>query len=281
MASMKHLKNVHTSKVNRNISCKRPTVDRQPGVCVYSGQKMEGYRLPKSINRKIGRAMHDFGMLEDGDRVVVAVSGGIDSMVTAWLLQSWKKKAPIDYELMAVHIDNGFGQPNSPVSGPVELIQQQLDYFSIPLVILAALPEDAGIEKTCFICARNRRKQLFDFVRLHGGTKLALGHHKDDLIETFFINVLYGGNISTMVPRQELFSGKLSIIRPLAYIEKKDIKSIADRTGIIPVKNLCPLAGDTRRDKLRDILDDIYNEIPDAKGSIFSALGNVRDGYML
>ena len=281
MASMKHLKNVHTCKVNRNISCKRPTVDKAAGRLHYSGQEMDKYRLSKSLNRKIGKAMHDFGMLEDGDKVVVAVSGGIDSMVTAWLLQSWKKKAPIDYELVAVHVDNGFGQPKTAASGPVEMIQQQMDCFSIPLAILAALPEDAGSEKTCFVCARNRRKQLFDFVRLHGGTKLALGHHKDDLIETFFINVLYGGNISTMVPRQELFRGRLSIIRPLAYLEKNDIKSIADRAGIVPVKNLCPLAGDTRRDKLRDILNTIYNEIPDAKGSIFSALGNVRDGYML
>jgi tRNA 2-thiocytidine biosynthesis protein TtcA len=101
------------------------------------------------------------------------------------------------------------------------------------------------------------------------------------LIETFFLNVLYSGNISTMLPRQDLFGGKLSLIRILAYLEKNDVITIGDSLGLGPVENLCPLADDTRRDSIRSLLDRVYREIPDAKGSVFSALGNIREGYML
>jgi len=116
--------------------------------------------------------------------------------------------------------------------------------------------------------------------REEGFNKIAFGHHKDDLVETLFINMLYSGNISTMVPRQDLFDGKLSLIRPLAYLEKKDILEMAEVIGLEPVDNLCPLSGDTRRDKVREMLDTIYDLEPGAKSSIFSAMSNVRSDYL-
>jgi len=242
---------------------------------------MKNSPVPKHINRKIGQALHDFGMLSDGDKVLVAVSGGVDSLVNAWVLQMWRHKAPISYDLEAVYVDNGFGGPERAGPAPAERIREQLARFSIPLTVLDAWPVKEGQERSCYICARNRRTQLFDYARRRGCKKLALGHHKDDLIETFFINVLYSGNISTMVPRQDLFGGSFSIIRVLAYIEKSDVVAIAEKAGLCPVENLCPLSGDTQRDKVRAMLGRICQEIPDAKSSVFSALGNVRDGYML
>ncbi len=237
--------------------------------------------LPKQINRKIGQALHDFAMLSDGDRVLVAVSGGVDSLVNAWVLQMWRRKAPIDYDLEAVYVDNGFRGDNLGEPDPAVCIREQLDRFSIPLTVVDAWPDREGEERSCYICARNRRTQLFDLARRKGCRKLSFGHHKDDLLETFLINILYSGNISTMVPRQDLFGGNLSIIRVLAYIEKNDIISIAETVGIRAVKNFCPLSGNTRRDRVRALLDTIDQEIPGAKNSLFSALGNVRSDYLL
>lgn len=242
---------------------------------------MREIKLPKAINRKIGQAMHDFGMLEDGDSVTIAVSGGIDSLVTAWVLQMWRKKAPVEYRITAVHVDHSFRDSSLSGSPPAKGIQKQMDRFSIPFAVLDSW-QSVDVETfNCYTCARSRRTQLFDFARRTGASKLAFGHHKDDLIETFFINILYSGNISTMLPRQDLFDGKLGIIRPLAYLEKNDVETLARLAQIRPVKNLCPLAGETRRDKLRVTLKSLYAEIPGAKESVFSALGNVKADYLL
>ena len=236
--------------------------------------------LPRQVNRRIGRAMHDYAMLSDGDRVLVAVSGGGDSMVLAWLLRMWQEKAPISYVLHAVNIDGGFWSPEQVSARPAETIGAQMEIFGVDFSVEKG--RVSGQERlSCFSCARQRRNQLFDLAREGGYTKIALGHHKDDLVETLFLNMLYSGNISTMVPRQDLFGGKLSLIRPLAYLEKSEIRGIADKLGIRPVDNLCPLAGDTRREEVRRILADIYRDVPGAKSSIFASLANIRHDYIL
>jgi len=224
--------------------------------------------------------MHDYSMLDDGDRVMVGVSGGIDSLTLAWVLKMWQKKAPIRYELVAQIIDYGFWRQHEGMAGPEISIGRQLEKFSIDYTIDQAWQiEDE--ERTCFQCARNRRSQLFDLARQRGFNKIAFGHHKDDLIETFFINILYSGNISTMLPRQKLFDGDLSIIRPLAYIEKKDVVEIASSITVKPVANLCQLADNTRREKVREMLTYLYEKEPGGKNSIFASLANVRQEYML
>jgi tRNA 2-thiocytidine biosynthesis protein TtcA len=237
--------------------------------------------LPAKMNKKIGRAMHDWRMLSDGDKVLVAVSGGVDSLVTAWVLKMWQAKAPIKYTVEAVYVDNGFWSPESEGESPAVRIAEHMQLFSIPFSVVEGWPLGAGEERNCFTCSRNRRTQLFELARQRGCRKLALGHHKDDLVETFFINALYSGNISTMLPRQDLFGGTLSLIRVLSYVEKNDIIALSEIIGCKPIANLCPLAGDTRRETVRDILDHVYQKIPEAKSSLFSALGNVREGYML
>lgn len=240
---------------------------------------MELSLLPSKYNRKIGRAMADYQMLADADRVLVAVSGGVDSLVAAWVLQNWRAKAPIDYEIEAVYVDNGFWTPAHGGSPPAERIGQQLERFGLPYFSVEGWKVEG--DRTCFICARNRRSQLFELARQKGFNKLALGHHKDDLIETFMINALYSGNISTMVPRQNLFEGRLSLIRVLAYLDKSEIVEISRLVDLEPVDSYCPIGDDSRRETVRSLLTHISKEIPDARNSIFSALGNVRDGYML
>lgn len=245
-------------------------------------------QVPPRINRLVGQAMHDYAMLADGDRILVAVSGGVDSLVLALLLHVWQKKAPIRYELLPAHVCMD-GTPENP--GPSALaITKELAKSGLGLELLAALrpgPDSAAdgsrehAAATCFACARNRRNSLFRAARHLGCNKVALGHHQDDVIETFLLNLTCAGNISTMGPKQRLFRGQLTLIRPLAYVEKADIAALAAMNRLQPVASSCPLAGRTRRETMHNLAFEIYRRVPGAKGQIFAALGNVRADYLL
>jgi len=242
---------------------------------------MQGnFKLSPRLNRKIGQALYDYSMLADGDRVMVGVSGGTDSLTLAWVLRMWQEKAPIHFDVVGQIIDYGFWRQHEGMAGPEVTIGAQLEKFSINYAIDEAW-KIGDESRTCFQCARDRRSQLFQLARERGFNKIAFGHHKDDIIETFFLNILYSGNISTMLPKQKLFNGSLSIIRPLAYIEKKEVIDIATSLNVSSVAGLCLLADKTRREKVRELLDHLYREVAGGKSSIFAALANVRQEYML
>ncbi len=224
--------------------------------------------------------MHDYSMFSAGDNVLVAISGGVDSFVLSGVLSIWQKKAPIHFDLTAIYIDHGYWRRDVAMEAPAATIGRQLLPFGLTLEV-AAERNISEETRTCFLCARNRRSQLFDLARERGYNKIALGHHKDDLIETFFLNAIYSGNISTMLPRQDLFGGTLAIVRPMAYLEKTEVEQIAGDLQLTPVKNLCSLSEDTRREKVRSMLQRLYEDEPKAKSSVFAALSNVRREYLL
>jgi tRNA 2-thiocytidine biosynthesis protein TtcA len=237
--------------------------------------------LKKSVNHRVGLALHTYEMLTDGDRLMLAVSGGIDSLVLVWLLKFWRRKAPIDYDLLAVHLDMGFGDKEAG------LVATQLDRLGLPYLIektdFGRRAQEAEEGRSgCYHCARQRRSRLFELAREKGCNKLAMGHHQEDIIETFFLNLLWAGNLSTMVPKQELFGGRLALIRPMAYLEKSEILEIGASLGIEPVANPCPLAEKSKRMQTRALLEEsIYPLDPAAKATIFNALANLRPDYLL
>jgi len=219
-------------------------------------------------------------MLKDGDKVLVAVSGGVDSLALAWVLSLWEKKAPIHYDLMAVHLDMGFdGDSHQKVEKEIQKIDVPYKIERTSIGIDAYKKSDR--ESGCFNCAKQRRKLLFDIARAGNFSKIALGHHKDDIIETFFLNIFYSGNISTMVPKQVLFNGDLALIRPFAFLEKTHVIEIANAAGIIPVKNPCPMADQSKREDMRTFLATLFEQNPSFKSNVFASLSNVRSDYLL
>ncbi len=235
--------------------------------------------LPKLVNKLVGRALHRYQMLQDGDRVAVALSGGSDSLVLLWALQEWQKKAPIRYELVVIHLDMGFPGHDWP---KVEAYLQKAGFkYYFEKTDYGPKAHEIGRETPCFYCARLRRKRLFELTKELNCNKLAFGHNKDDIIVTFFINLFYGAEISTMVPYQELFQGLITLIRPLAFVDKAQINSLAQRLGLPVIENPCPSAGTTKRAELGRFLNDLYKQNPRLKGNIFRALFRCRPEYLL
>jgi tRNA 2-thiocytidine biosynthesis protein TtcA len=240
--------------------------------------------LTKRENQRIAHALLAYQMLTAGDRILTAVSGGLDSLVLAWLLHDWQRKTPFAYEVQAVHIDMEAedGQPGDrAIQTAAQLAALGISCKTVPAEQRIQLADEADPRGICHRCARARRRQLFELARQEGCNKLALGHHQDDIVETFFINLTCSGNISTMRPKQELFSGRLTLIRPLAYLRKEEIKAVAARLGLKAVPANCPLAEQTRRTDIRELLTHIYAKLPGSREQIFAALGNVRSEYLL
>ncbi len=233
------------------------------------------FTLPVKINRLVGQAFADYKMISDGDRILIAVSGGIDSLVLSWLLPFWRQKAPVSYRLLAVHLDMGFDQITH------ELVEKELRKIGLRYHIDRFTP-DIPVDQLdgCYHCARQRRNRLFDLAARFQCNRIAFGHHMEDMLETFFLNLCYSGNISTMLPRQDLFDGKLSIIRPMAYLEKSQIVELGRQLDILPVKNPCRFSEQNKRHKIRETLPALYAMAPSVKANMFAALANVRTDYL-
>jgi tRNA 2-thiocytidine biosynthesis protein TtcA len=234
----------------------------------------------KGLNRALGQAIHRYDMIRNGDRILVGLSGGKDSLTLMWFLNERRKRIPIDYELMAVYVDLGF---EGGFSESLKAYCRQEAYS------LRIEYTDYGVqghsernrENPCFLCARLRRKRIFEIAEELGCNKIALGHNKDDIIETLFLNMCYAGEISTMVPSQPFFKNKFKLIRPLAFVDEGAIERFA-REKIFPeFVNPCPTARISKRREIKTLLKQLYAANKKIKGNIFRAMRHVRTDYLL
>jgi len=237
--------------------------------------------LKKEVNRLVGKCIHRYKLLANGDRILVAVSGGADSILALYFLLEWQKKAPISFSILPVYLDMGF---DGETKG---LLLEYLGSMGLPYHMedtnYGILAHSAFNKKKspCFLCAMLRRKRLFELTYALGCNKLCMGHNADDIIETFFLNLIFSGELSTMVPRQEMFKGLITIIRPLGLCPKEKILALVDDLRLPTFKNPCPSADKTKRKEIKDLLEEIYREHPRARGTILKALSNVRQEYLL
>lgn len=244
-------------------------------------QKIEFNKLQKRLRRNMGRAIEDYRMIEQGDRVMVCLSGGKDSFAMLDILRNLQQSAPVDFELVAVNLDQK--QPGFPEHVLPEYLEQTgVPYYIIDKdtysVVKSKVPEG---RTTCGICSRLRRGTLYAFAESIGATKIALGHHRDDIVETLFLNMFYGSRLKAMPPKLRSDDGRNIVIRPLAYCKETDLIRYAEHKSfpIIPC-NLCGSQENLQRQNIKQMLNDWEKENPGRVENIFRAIQNISPSQL-
>jgi tRNA 2-thiocytidine biosynthesis protein TtcA len=243
--------------------------------------KYEFDKITKRLRRQAGQAISDFAMIEEGDRVMVCLSGGKDSYTMLDMLLSLKRKAPVPFDLLAVNLDQK--QPGFPE----HVLPEYLESLGVPYRILEqdtystvrrVIPEGRTM---CGLCSRLRRGALYSFAEEEGFTKIALGHHRDDIVETLFLNMFHGGKLKAMPPKLRSDDGRNVVIRPLAYCAESDIAEYAEARDfpIIPC-NLCGSQENLQRQAVKHMLADWERLHPGRVETIFRAIGNVAPSQL-
>jgi tRNA 2-thiocytidine biosynthesis protein TtcA len=238
-------------------------------------------KLQAHLRGLVGKAIEDYSMIADGDRVMVCLSGGKDSYTLLDILLSLQRSAPVHFELLAVNLDQkqpGFPEHVLPdylrsLGVPFRIIEQ--DTYS---VVKRVIPEGRTM---CGLCSRLRRGALYRFAAENGITRIALGHHRDDIVETLFLNLFFGGRLRAMAPKLASEDGRHIVIRPLAYVAERDIERYARGRGfpIIPC-NLCGSQENLQRAAVKKMLADWERQFPGRTESIFSSLRNVEVAHL-
>jgi tRNA 2-thiocytidine biosynthesis protein TtcA len=237
-------------------------------------------RLFLHLKKWLEKAVMDYGMISAGDRILVGVSGGLDSLSLLDLLNTPMVYVP-PFSLIAVNIDCGFDltyEGYDRLDGYLK--EGGYDYVLEKTDIGPLSHSDYNRKNPCFLCSRLRRKRIFEIAAEKGCNKIAFAHHKDDIIETLLINLFYGREISTMVPDQTIFGGKLHIIRPLAYLREELVKKYAKERGFPSIGNGCPTSRTSRRRYIKDLLGELERENPRVRENIWKAMAHVKPDYL-
>lgn len=236
----------------------------------------------KSIWTKFVKAINDFDLIEDGDKIAIGVSGGKDSLLLVKLFHELKKDKSKNFEFKAVSLNPGFRESD------LNNFKRNLENLNIDCAIIDTNIWEIANEKAqdypCFLCAKMRRGILYRKVEEFGYNKLTLGHHFDDMIETTMINILYAGTVKTMTPKVKSSSGNLSLIRPLIYVREADIIDYTKENGIRPMNCGCTIeAGKTssKRKEVKELLRSLEEQNPGIKQSIFNSMKNINLDYVL
>lgn len=229
------------------------------------------------LSKQVGKAIVDYEMLSDGDRIAVAVSGGKDSLSLLKVLIDRQSFVPIKYKILALHVDLGY--PRSCAKGLENFFKKMQVDFHIEKN--SALKKLRKKDINCFWCSWNRRKSIFETAHRLGINKIALGHHKDDIVETILMNMFFNGEISAMLPRQVLFRGDVIVIRPLAYVEERLIQRFVQEESIPTFDISCPNSLSSSRAKIARIIQQLEKVCPDVKTNIFRSLQRIKKDYLL
>ena len=237
----------------------------------------------RRLRHGVGRAIAEFGLIREGDRICVGLSGGKDSQTLLLLLHALQQRAPISYELLPVTVDAGFAGFDS------DAIRRFVEPLGLALTIEQT--DHAGLinaklrpgSSYCSFCARLKRGALYGAARRLGCNLLALGHHRDDFIETLLMNQFFIGTLKAMAPKTVCDTGDITVIRPMVYLAEEEIVEMIRQAGITSVSCSCPVAGDPgqQRQRMKQLLRQLEQEIPQVKNSLLAALGNVQPRHLL
>ncbi len=238
------------------------------------------------VRRLVGKAIGDFKMIEDGDRILVAISGGKDSWVLLHILEELQRRAPVRFSLVAVNIDQGFsGFRQDLIEDFVSV--RGVEYHMDDMAISDIISEKAPNDLPCSLCSRLRRGRLYTLATQLQCNKVALGHHSDDFIETLLLNAFFVGRLGAMSPKLLSESGEHVVIRPLVYVPEKEIVELAQILQVPIVCCQCPLMcgqstlTDQNRKFVKNLLSQLETRIPHIRSSLLASLSNVRASHLL
>jgi len=239
-------------------------------------------KLHQRLRKIMEAGIRNFNLIESGDCVLVGISGGWDSLGLYRLLSDPLITTPNDFRRVAVHVDLGFQEKGERISTRLKELFEKTGH---ELVVISTeigplVHSDYNRKNPCFLCSRLRRHEIYKMATRLGCNKIAYGHHKDDILETFLINVFFGRELSTMMPRQSIFSGKLHIIRPLVYIEEEMIKKFAQEQEFPLFTNPCPTAGHSKRAYIKALLKQMETDYPNVKKNVWRALFHPKPDYL-
>jgi len=244
--------------------------------------KTDTDKIPKWLMRTVkqaGKGINRFKMIEEGDEVLLSISGGKDSLVLALSLSIRLKWLPVKYKLKALNI-NWREYPMPPTL--LSQIKEFFDKLEIPFESHTADMQPSSIKNrfNCYLCARNRKRILFEYAEKHNITKIATGHHMDDIAETTLINICLRGNFSTMMPVQDFFKGKLKLIRPLCLVREPQIKLTAERLELPVYNTICPYKETNLRLKMKPVLKQLYSLDKNVYQHVFDAPWKINSEYL-
>ena len=242
------------------------------------GKQTEEERLWRKVDDKVRRAIREYGLIDDGDKILIGLSGGKDSLALMELLGRRSRIFRPKFELLAAHVV----MRNIPYASDMDYLRQLAEGQGIPLV-LHETSFDASTDtrkSPCFLCSWTRRKALFEIAKANGCNKIALGHHQDDILETLLMNLTHQGAFGTMPPKLTMNKFAMEIIRPLCLVSEKDLAALAALRGYKRQLKNCPYESDSSRKEMKEILARLEAINPDARHSLWSSMTHIQPDYL-